>query len=58
MKKSIGDNQMQLEILFEGEEDMHPEKLEKKQAKMIMKIYKEFPDALWDKTNNGFKVLI
>ena len=58
MKKSIGDNQMQLEILFEGEEDMHPEQLENKQAKMIMKIYKEFPHALWDKTKKGFRVLI
>jgi len=49
---------IQLEILFEEEETMAPEKLEEKQARLIMKIYKEFPDALWERSERGFRVLI
>lgn len=58
MKKKWGDDKMKIDVIFDGEESMSPVDLEKKQAKLIMEIYRKFPDALWDKTGSGFKVLI
>ncbi len=34
------------------------EKEQIKKNKLLMKIYKEFPEAMWEKLQDGFKVLI
>lgn len=34
------------------------EKEQIKKNKLLMKIYKEFPEAMWEKLQGGFRVLI
>lgn len=49
---------MQISLNIENEFDDDPETALEKNNKLLMKIYKEFPEALWEKSLTGFKIFL
>jgi len=49
---------MQISIKVKHDFDDDPNLAQEKHNKLLMKIHKEFPEAVWEKSLKGFNILL
>jgi|ETN01SMinimDraft_4_1059930.scaffolds.fasta_scaffold200636_1 hypothetical protein len=49
---------MKVELLIEEEEGENPDSEQDKNHRLLKRIYKEFPEALWERARKGFRIFI
>jgi len=49
---------MEVELSIREEYEEDPDEEGDKNHRFLKKIYKEFPEAIWEKSKNGFRIFI
>lgn len=49
---------MRIQLQIEQDYDDDPNLVQDKQKEIIINLYRRFPNAVWERTNHGYKIFI